>query len=84
MTLKECQSVVAQKHGLGKSLVTGHKASYFNEATELFTQHLAKSIFKESREFIVSALRQEAVEVYKVRAAFVEAGIVLIEEPPSF
>lgn len=42
LTLQECKDLdyfyeqVASKHGLGKSLVTGHKASYFKEAAELY------------------------------------------------
>lgn len=36
-TLRECQKEVAIKHKLGTSLVTGHKVSYFDEATEIYT-----------------------------------------------
>ena len=37
-TLAECQSEVAQKHRLGKSLVIGHKPTYFNEAAEMYAE----------------------------------------------
>lgn len=33
-TFKECCGDVAVKYGLGKTLVTGHKASYWTEASE--------------------------------------------------
>jgi hypothetical protein len=42
-SLQECQKIVAEKHNIGSSLVTGHKASYFNEATELYASQFKKS-----------------------------------------
>ena len=35
-TLEQCQSEIAKKHKLGTKLVTGHRRTYFNEATELY------------------------------------------------
>lgn len=35
---KECCSEVAIKHKLGKSLVTGHRAGYWEEAAEMYVQ----------------------------------------------
>lgn len=35
-TKDECKSIVARKHGLGKTLVTGHRAAYWEEAMDLF------------------------------------------------
>jgi hypothetical protein len=40
--LKQCQKEVAEKHGLGSSLVTGHKASYFTEASLLAMSKIAE------------------------------------------
>jgi hypothetical protein len=42
-SLQECQKIVAEKHNIGSSLVTGHKASYFNEAAELYASQFKKS-----------------------------------------
>lgn len=39
--LDKCQSDVAKKHGLGDKLVTGHRKSYFDEATMLFLTKVA-------------------------------------------
>lgn len=39
---KECCSGVAIKHKLGKSLVTGHKAGYWEEAAEIYALELRK------------------------------------------
>lgn len=41
-TYKQCCSEVAIKYKLGKSLVTGHKASYWEEATEMYVSELKK------------------------------------------
>lgn len=38
-TFKDCCNEVAQKNGLGSTLVTGHKASYWTEAAELYASH---------------------------------------------
>lgn len=39
---KECCSEVAMKHRLGKSLVTGHRAGYWEEAAEMYASELKK------------------------------------------
>ena len=57
-TLADFQRDVAIKHGLGKSLVTGHKASYFNEATELYVADRIASLEAEVRETKDSAILQ--------------------------
>jgi hypothetical protein len=44
MTLKECQKIVAKKHNLGNSLVSGHKSSYFDEAAEMYANQFKKEI----------------------------------------
>lgn len=36
LTLDECQSEVAMKNRLGRTLVTGHRVGYFNEAAEMY------------------------------------------------
>lgn len=41
-TLKECQREVAIKHKIGTSLVTGHRAGYFNEAAEIYADQYKK------------------------------------------
>lgn len=41
-TFKDCCSEVAIKHGLGKSLVTGHRAGYWEEAAEMYVSELKK------------------------------------------
>ncbi len=39
-SFEDCCKEVAEKHGLGKRLVTGHAAKYFTEAAELYaSQH---------------------------------------------
>lgn len=43
-TYKDFCRQVAEKHGLGSSLVTGHKASYFAEANELMLDHLRQQL----------------------------------------
>lgn len=37
-TFEDCKTEVARKHKLGNTLVTGHKATYFQEAAELFAE----------------------------------------------
>lgn len=44
VTFKECCEMIAKKYNLGKTLVTGHKYSYFEEAAELYlTLNLSKN-----------------------------------------
>ena len=38
LLLEQCQKEIAIKHGLGHSLVTGHRVGYFNEASELYLE----------------------------------------------
>jgi hypothetical protein len=54
-TLQEIQKEVAQKHKLGSKLVTGHKASYFEEAAKIY----ALESCQEQRE-ICATTREEA------------------------
>lgn len=42
-TLQQCQKEVAAKHGLGEQLVTGHKVSYFDEATQMYASQFKPS-----------------------------------------
>jgi hypothetical protein len=44
MTYNEAKTAVAKKHGLGTTLVTGHKAGYFEEAMELYVESLKDEI----------------------------------------
>ena len=37
-TLQDCKDEVARKYELGKTLVTGHRVCYFDEASELYAQ----------------------------------------------
>lgn len=39
-TLDHFQSVVARKYHLGEKLVTGHRKSYFDEATDMYIRYL--------------------------------------------
>jgi len=36
VSFEQCKTEVARKHGLGNSLVTGHRAAYFAEAAEMY------------------------------------------------
>jgi len=40
MTYEGCKAAVAKKHKLGKTLVTGHLAKYFEEAAMMFAEEL--------------------------------------------
>lgn len=40
MTFEECKKEVAKKHGLGKTLVTGHLSKYWEEAAEIYANQL--------------------------------------------
>ena len=44
MTFGEAANIVAKKNELGTTLVTGHKASYFQEAAELYCLEEKKSL----------------------------------------
>lgn len=56
-TLCDCQKEVAVKYGLGTALVTGHKAAYFNEATEMLLSAKDTTI-KEQAEKIAELKQQ--------------------------
>lgn len=43
-TWKECKSEVARKHGLGATLVTGHKVAYFDEAHQLYVAQFNRGL----------------------------------------
>lgn len=49
-TFDECCHYVAKKHGLGKTLVTKHRAVYFTEAANLYAQEKLKGLLEEVRE----------------------------------
>lgn len=51
LTFSECCHHVAVKHGLGKTLVTGHKASYFLEAADMAIENAFKEGFIASVKF---------------------------------
>lgn len=42
MTYEECKKTIAVKYQLGTTLVTGHRASYFEEAAILYASKQAK------------------------------------------
>ena len=46
-TLEECQKIVAIKYHLGKSLVIGHRPTYYNEAAEMYADQY-KKLWQES------------------------------------
>jgi hypothetical protein len=50
MTFGEAANIVAKKNELGTTLVTGHKASYFQEAAELYCLEEKKRVWKEACE----------------------------------
>lgn len=39
MTYEEAKSIVAAKYKLGRTLVTGHKAAYFEEAARMYAEN---------------------------------------------
>ena len=41
---EDCKREVAQKHKLGNTLVTGHRATYFEEAAELYAESKVKNL----------------------------------------
>lgn len=43
-TYEDCKKEVAQKHKLGNTLVTGHRAIYFQEAAELYAEQQVKNL----------------------------------------
>ena len=43
MTYSEAKKIVAEKHKLGKTLVTGHASKYFDEAADLYGRSLLVS-----------------------------------------
>lgn len=46
-TKAECCGIVAKKHNIGNSLVTGHRAAFFMEATDLYViEHLQNILNK--------------------------------------
>ena len=89
MTFEEAKSAVAKKHRLGNTLVTGHKASYFQEAAELYAQstdivnleneRFAWSIVTFPEATSISSLRKLEGEVLEIEAD-INAGIKEPEE----
>ena len=49
-TAEEIRAIIAKRHGLGNSLVTGHKAGYFHEAMLEFGKLCAKKALEEGAE----------------------------------
>lgn len=47
-TLKEIQAEVAKKYGLGSSLVMGHRALYFDEATKEYAAQAVRMALEEA------------------------------------
>jgi len=46
-TKVECCGIVAKKHNIGNSLVTGHRAAFFMEAADLYAiEHLQNILDK--------------------------------------
>lgn len=43
----QCCQEVAKKHGLGKTLVTGHRVVYFTEAANLYANEKLKGLLDE-------------------------------------
>lgn len=49
-TFDECCHEVAKKHGLGQTLVTGHRAVYFTEAAHLYAQEKLKGLLEVAKQ----------------------------------
>lgn len=60
-TYSQCCHDVAVKHGLGTTLVTGHKASYFTEAHDLFINQFTPS------ELEAMAMKEFPVKMESIR-----------------
>lgn len=43
-TYEDCKKKVAQMYKLGNTLVTGHRATYFEEAAELYAESKVKNL----------------------------------------
>ena len=64
MTFGEAANIVAKKNELGTTLVTGHKASYFQEAAELYCLEEKKRIAKQVIECRDALALGDANEAY--------------------
>lgn len=53
-TFEQCCRDVAKKHGLGQTLVTGHRATYFTQAAHLYAQEKLK--------WLLEVAKQEAAQ----------------------
>lgn len=62
-TLDECQSVVARKYGLGSSLVTGHRKTYFDEAAEMYAATMCDTAERLKREHSI-IIDKYSIETY--------------------
>lgn len=60
LTKEQAKEIVAKKHGLGTTLVTGHKASYWEEAMDLFASSGSVAAPKEET--------NESDDFYKIHA----------------
>lgn len=58
-TYKQCCSEVAIKHKLGKSLVTGHRAGYWEEAAEMYASQFKQKTINKSAEEIQSEIEKQ-------------------------
>lgn len=55
-TFEDCKKEVAQKHGLGKTLVTGHLSKYWEEATILYCKSHDIATLKREYDIMKNAL----------------------------
>lgn len=75
MTYNEAKSEVAKKHGLGTTLVAGHRAGYFEEAMELYVESLKQEVrFGEDKcainDAIIRKLQDDKKELEEVISIF--------------
>lgn len=49
-TFDECCQDVAKKHGLGQTLVTGHRAVYFTQAAHLYANDKLKGLLEVAKQ----------------------------------
>lgn len=71
-TYRQCCSEVAIKHRLGKSLVTGHKAGYWEEAAEMYAAQFKIKTMKTYTEDQVEGLLKEQRRICEETADYLD------------
>lgn len=62
-TWKDCCNKIAKKHKLGESLVTGHKAGYYEEAATEY----AKEVLEEAIDIMWNEYRADATKLIELK-----------------